>query len=154
MAARGHLRSATGRTRFRRARFRAASSVSFLALTTLSFLSLFFWKTARKTAKKTRIFYPHRTPKIPGKEGKRSKKTRKSSQQKKKNKEFQKKTRKGRTGQVLGRELSEFLSAYYCLCVRVSNRKNPHAHRNKTGTSTPLGMGVLRQKEPKNARHP
>ena len=34
----------------------------------------FFWKKARKTAKKTRIFYPYRTPKILGKEGKNAQK--------------------------------------------------------------------------------
>ena len=41
---------------------------------TLSFLSLFFWKRARKTTKKTRIFYSYRTPKNPGKEEKNSQK--------------------------------------------------------------------------------
>ena len=35
---------------------------------------LAFWKTARKTTQKTRISYPWRTPKIPGKEGKMPKK--------------------------------------------------------------------------------
>ena len=50
---------------------------------TLSFLSFFFLgKIARKTTKKTRIFYPCRTPKIPGKEWKTLNKT--SSQGKKK----------------------------------------------------------------------
>ena len=40
---------------------------------------VFFWKMARETTKKTRIFYPYRTPKIPGKEGKKTlKKTRNS----------------------------------------------------------------------------
>ena len=49
-------------------------------------------------------------------------------------------------------------------------RKNPHAHKNKIGTSTPppskknhdpppkrrnfMGMGVFQQKEPQNARRP
>ena len=33
-------------------------------------LPWFFGKMARKTTKQTRIFYPCRTPKIPGKEGK------------------------------------------------------------------------------------
>ena len=63
---------------------------------TLSFLSLVFGKNARKTTKKTRIFYPHQTPKIPGKEGeKRSKKQ--GIPRKGKNKEIQKK--KGKEGQ-------------------------------------------------------
>ena len=62
----------------------------------LSFLSLLFWKVARKTTEKTRIFYPCRTPKIPGKKAKNSKKTRKSSQGEKQG--IPKKTRKGRTG--------------------------------------------------------
>ena len=35
----------------------------------------FFWKTARKTTKKTRIFYRCRTPKILGKEGKNGQKS-------------------------------------------------------------------------------
>ena len=39
---------------------------------------VFFWKKARKSAEKTRIFYPCQSPKIPGKEGKKLKKTRKS----------------------------------------------------------------------------
>ena len=49
------------------------------------------------------------------------------------------------------------------------SQKNPHAHKNKIGTSTPplkkprtppserrnyMGMGVFQQKEPKNARRP
>ena len=37
----------------------------------LSFLSLFFGKRQGKPPKKTRIFYPYRTPKIPGAEGKK-----------------------------------------------------------------------------------
>ena len=38
-------------------------------LLTLSFLSLYFWKKVRKTHQiKTRISYPYRTPKFPGKE--------------------------------------------------------------------------------------
>ena len=44
---------------------------------------LVFWRKARKTTKKTRIFYSYRTPKIPGKEEKNGQKTRKSSQGKK-----------------------------------------------------------------------
>ena len=56
----------------------------------------FFWKTARKTTKKTRIFYPCRTPKISGKEGKNAQKN-KEILTSKKNKEFQKnKERKDR----------------------------------------------------------
>ena len=45
---------------------------------------LVFWKRARKTTRKTRIFYPYRSPKIPGKEEKNTHKNpRKSSQGKK-----------------------------------------------------------------------
>ena len=41
----------------------------------VSFLSLFFFENGQENLQKTRIFYPCRTPKIPGKEGKkRSKK--------------------------------------------------------------------------------
>ena len=60
-----------------------------LSCNTLSFLSLFFWKKARKTTKKTRIFYPNRTPEIPGKEGKNARKN-KEFLAGEKNKEFQK----------------------------------------------------------------
>ena len=35
---------------------------------------LVFWRKAGKTTKKTRMFYPYRTPKIPGKEGKNAEK--------------------------------------------------------------------------------
>ena len=42
----------------------------------------FFWKTARKTTKKTRIFYPERTPKIPGKLGENAEKKRNSLERK------------------------------------------------------------------------
>ena len=57
----------------------------------------FFWKKARKTAKKTRIFYPYRTPKIPGKEEKNAqKKTRKSLQGKKQGNPQKNKERKDR----------------------------------------------------------
>ena len=65
----------------------------------LSFLSLFFWKKAGKTTKKTGIFYPDRTPKIPGKEGKNDQKN-KEFLARRKNQEFQQKTRKGRTGLI------------------------------------------------------
>ena len=59
---------------------------------------LVFWKTARKTTKKTRIFCPYRAPKIPGKEGKNAQKN-KEILAGKKNKEFQKnKERKDREG--------------------------------------------------------
>ena len=53
-------------------------------------------KKARRTSKKTRICYPHRTPKIPLKGREKRSKTRNSSQGKK-DKEFKKKKRKGRT---------------------------------------------------------
>ena len=62
-------------------------------------LPLFFWKKARKTTPKKRIFCPYGTPKIPGKEGENTpqnkeilarRKTRNSN-----------KTRKGRTGKFL-----------------------------------------------------
>ena len=63
---------------------------------TLSFISLFFWKKAGKTTKKTRIFCPYRTPKIPGKEGENAQKN-KEFLARRKNKEFQKnKERKDR----------------------------------------------------------
>ena len=79
-------------------RFGASSPV-------LPFL-VFFWKIARKTAKKTRIFYPCRTPKIPGKEGKNAQKTEFLAG--KKNKEFQKK--QGKEGQgLLPPQLTHFL---------------------------------------------
>ena len=76
-------------------------TVRFPPLSALSFLSLFFWKKARKTTKKTRIFYPHRTSKIPGKEGKNAQKN-KEFPRKGKNKEFHKNTeRKDREVSVL-----------------------------------------------------
>ena len=57
---------------------------------------LVFWKKAGKTTKKTGIFYPDRTPKIPGEEGKNDKKN-KEFLARRKNKEFQKnKERKDR----------------------------------------------------------
>ena len=60
------------------------------SVTTLSFLSLFFLEKGKENPpKKTRIFYSHRTAKIPGKEGKTLKKTRIPCRGK--NKEFQKK---------------------------------------------------------------
>ena len=61
----------------------------------------FFWKIARKTTKKTRIFYPCRTPKIPGKEGENAQKNKEFLAGEKKNKEFQKnKERKDRVGDL------------------------------------------------------
>ena len=65
-------------------------------VTNLSFLSLIFWQKARKTTKKTRIFYPRRTPKIPGKERKNAQK--KGIPRTGKKTRNSKKTRKGRTG--------------------------------------------------------
>ena len=62
---------------------------SFAAFSTLIFFSLLFWRTARKTTKKARIFYPCRTPKILGKEGKNAQKN-KEFLGKKKSKEIQK----------------------------------------------------------------
>ena len=52
-----------------------------------------FWKQARQTTKKTRIFYPYRTPKIPGKEARNAQKSKDSSQGEK-TRNSQKKTRK------------------------------------------------------------
>ena len=63
---------------------------------TLLFLSLPFWKTARKTAKKTRISSACRTPTIFGKEGKTLKIARNSLKRKKARKT--KKARKRRLG--------------------------------------------------------
>ena len=44
------------------------SRISKISSPVLPFLV--FWKMTRKTSQETRIFYSHRTPKIPGKEGK------------------------------------------------------------------------------------
>ena len=69
----------------------------------LSFLSLvFFWENGKEeTTKKTRIFYPHRTPKIPGKEGENAQKN-KEILAAEKDKEFQKnKERKDRDSGVI-----------------------------------------------------
>ena len=52
---------------------------------------------ARKTTKKTRIFYPYRTPKIPEKEGNNARKE-KEFLAGEKNKEFQK-NKEGQEGQ-------------------------------------------------------
>ena len=80
------------------------TSAAISALT-LSFLSLFFWKMARKTTQKTRIFYSYRTPKIPGKEGKNAQKN-KEFLARGKNKEFQK--NKERKDRVAHRNRSDF----------------------------------------------
>ena len=67
----------------------------FRQYSVLPFL-VFFWKKARKTTKKTRIFYAYRTPKISGKEGKNAQKN-KEILAGEKNKEFPKnKARKDR----------------------------------------------------------
>ena len=64
-------------------------------LKTLSFL-VFLEKGTEKSPQKKRIFYPYRTPKIPGKEGKNARKN-KEFLARKENKEFQKsKERKDR----------------------------------------------------------
>ena len=61
----------------------------------------FFWKKARKTARKKQgFFYPYRTPKIHGKEGKNAQKN-KEFLAGRKNKEFPKK--QGKEGQGLGK---------------------------------------------------
>ena len=60
-------------------------------------LFCFGGKMARKATKRTRISYPCRTPKIPGKEGKNTQKTRRSSHGPRRTRNSQK-TRKGRTG--------------------------------------------------------
>ena len=71
-------------------------------LPSLSFLSLLFWKKARKTIKKTRIFCPYWTPKIPRKEGRIAQKNKEIlAREKTRN---SKKTRKGRTGLQLNWE--------------------------------------------------
>ena len=67
---------------------------TFCHLPVLPFLV--FLEKGRENHQKTRIFYPYRTPKIPGKEGKNAQKN-KEFLARRKNKEF-KKTRKGRTG--------------------------------------------------------
>ena len=54
---------------------------------------LVFWKTARKTSQRTRMFYSCRTPKIPKRRGKCSKK--RNSSQGNKSKELQKKGKEG-----------------------------------------------------------
>ena len=78
---------------------------------TLSFLSFFFffWKRHEKPPKKTRIFYPfrtpeipgkeypYRTPEIPGKEGKNARKNKELVAREKKHKELKKK--QGKEGQ-------------------------------------------------------
>ena len=65
---------------------------------TLSFLSLFLWKKAGKTTKKTRIFYPYRTPKSLEKKGKNAQKKTRNSSQGEKTQGIPKK--QGRTGRI------------------------------------------------------
>ena len=67
-----------------------------ISVTSLSFLSLFFLKKARKTTKKNKDFLSYRTPKIPGKERKIAEKNKEILAGKKARNS--KKTRKGRTG--------------------------------------------------------
>ena len=69
---------------------------------------VFFLKMARKTTKKTRIYYPYRSPKIPGKEGKNAQKSKeflagpknKEFQKGPKNKEFKKKNKERKDREV------------------------------------------------------
>ena len=79
--------------------FRFAVFLDFLCVSalSLSFLSLFFGKKARKTTPKTRIFYPRRTPKIPGKEGKNAQKNKEIL--KKRGKTRNSKKKQGKEGQ-------------------------------------------------------
>ena len=83
-------------TLFWDSRPRETKSLLALSLPYPSF-PCFFWKTARKTTQKSRIFYPYRTPKIPGKEAKNAKKKQGNPHKGKKTRNS-KKTRKGRTG--------------------------------------------------------
>ena len=62
---------------------------------------LVFWKIAQKTTKKTRIFYPYRTPKIPGKEGENARKN-KEFLAAEKTRNSKKKQGKEGQGKVLG----------------------------------------------------
>ena len=107
----------------------------------LSFLSLFFWKKARKTTKKTRIFYPYRTPKIPGKEGKNVQKN-KEILAGEKNKEFEKnKERKDRALSLCRNEI--------CLQKRIA------LHRGVAATLTPIALHCatkLQRAPPENAK--
>ena len=57
---------------------------------TLSFLSLFLGKKARKPPKKQGVFHPYQTPKIPGKEGEAAQKN-KEFLARENNKEFERK---------------------------------------------------------------
>ena len=88
---------------------------------TLFFLSLFFWKRARKTTKKTRIFKTCRTPKIPGKEGKNARKNKEflASEKKKKNKEFQKS--KERKDRVIMDDSLQFWSCLKSLMLQLQH---------------------------------
>ena len=87
---------------------------SFSLFPVLPFL-VSFWRKARKTAAKTRIFYPYWTPKIPGKRKKRSKKQGIPCKDKK--------TRNSKKRKGQGSTTKSWI--------------NPHAHKNKIGTSTP-----------------
>ena len=93
--------------------------------TPLSFLSLPF--------KKTRIFYPYRTPKIPGKEGKNAQKN-KEFLAGEKSKEFQKS--KGRKDRVLmGFTLGIVgIPLQFCDCIgqlQILNRKTPKSRKSE-----------------------
>ena len=73
--------------------------------TSLIFFSLLFWKKARKTTKKTRLFSLLRTPQIPGKEGKNNQKNKEFLAKQKARKS--KKARKRRLG-LAHRNRSDF----------------------------------------------
>ena len=70
---------------------------------TLSCLSLSFWRKGRENHKKTRTFYPYRTPKIPGKEAKNAQKEQGNPRNEKKTRN---KKKRGRTGYMLSRVTS------------------------------------------------
>ena len=94
---------------------------SFRVAVTLSFLV--FWKVARKTTKKARIFYPCRTPEISGKEGKNAQKN-KEFLAGGKNKEFQKnKERKDRVRFPLEKKVFSANRFARIAPVRVANRR-------------------------------
>ena len=93
-------------------------------VTSLSFLSLFFLEKGTENPQKTRIFYPCRTPEIPGKEGKNAKKNKEflAKKKKKKNKEFQKnKERKDRVAIFISGR-SRFGSVWWRFVVPVRFR--------------------------------
>ena len=112
----------------------SGTSIREILFLVLPFLVFFFcWKMARKTTKKTRIFYPYWTPKTPGKEGKNAQKNKEFLAGPKnkeflagpKNKEFQK-TRKGRTGLYTGE----------CYTLEGPTRKPRHASVFSTHSDT------------------